>query len=293
MSLSAEDIQTQQFHVRFRGFDVDEVDAFLERVAENFALLKDDKRQLKEQIEKLEIQINEFHSQEKTFQHAIISAQRISDEMQEKSRREAEERLAAVQDEIDSKRQQGQAEIEAIEAEIVQLKNSKDKIKGELRTYLQAYLERLDHDVPLEGEQSTLHLLQADIDDTAGSTGASDSDVSAAKHEPIETSMEDESIGEDESIALQKTEEDDDLGDLYEKIDLADDLDLQNHEEQVAKALLKDQSLDLDDDGETADHMAIPDLEGDMLFSLEDPLDSDHDLDVAINPPDEDLEKRG
>ena len=52
MSLTAEDIQTQQFHVRFRGFDVDEVDAFLERVAENFVLLKDEKRQLKEQVEK-------------------------------------------------------------------------------------------------------------------------------------------------------------------------------------------------------------------------------------------------
>ena len=90
MSLTAEDIQTKQFHVRFRGFDIEEVDTFLERIAENFVLLNAEKKELKDKVEKLEMEINKFYSQEKTFQHAIISAQQISDEMQEKSRLEAE-----------------------------------------------------------------------------------------------------------------------------------------------------------------------------------------------------------
>lgn len=277
MSLTAEDIQTQQFHVRFRGFDVEEVDAFLERVAENFVLINDDKRELKERIEKLEMQINEFHSQEKTFQYAIISAQKITDEMQEKSRQEAKERLAAVQDEIDSKREQSRAEIEAISAEIDQLKNSKDKIKDELRIYLQTYLDRLDQDVPLDAESNTLTLLQSDIEDTG------EGHESSAVNQ-LETSME-ERVDPEEAAA------DDNLDDLYEKIDLPDDLNLESHDEheQVVN-VLKDQSLDLEDERDET-HLTIPDLEGDMLFSLEDPLDSDHEPDVAINPPDNDPEK--
>ncbi len=287
MSLSAEDIQTQQFHVRFRGFDVDEVDAFLERVAENFVLINDEKRELKEQVEKLEMEINEFHSQEKTFQHAIISAQRISDEMQEKSRLEAEERLAAVAEEVAAKREQGRAEIAAIEAEVAQLKTSKDKIKDELRTYLQAYLERLDQDVPLDVENSPLPLLQADID---GSAQISEADEVGGYAESAPVEQQQSSM--EESVVQEETAEDDNLDDLYEKIDLPDNMDIENHEEQVTKALLKDQSLDLDDEGDSAEHMAIPDLEGDMLFSLDDPLDSDHELDVAINPPDEDEDSK-
>ncbi len=284
MSLTAEDIQTQQFHVRFRGFDVDEVDAFLERVAENFVLVNDDKRELKEKIEKLEMQINEFHSQEKTFQHAIISAQKISDEMQEKSRQEAEERLAAVQEEVDNKREQGRAEIETIEAEIDQLKNSKDKIKDELRTYLQTYLDRLDQDVPLGEEDNTLSLLQSDIEDTP--PGSTDEESGYAELPPVG----EQEASQEDNIAPEETEQDENLDDLYEKIDLPDDLNLDIHEEQVVN-VLRDQSLDLDDEGDEAENLTIPDLEGDMLFSLEDPLDSDHEPDVAINSPDDDPEK--
>jgi len=286
MSLTAEDIQTQQFHVRFRGFDVDEVDAFLERIAENFVLINDDKRELKEQIEKLEMEINEFHSQEKTFQHAIISAQKIADEMQEKSRQEATERLAAVQEEVDSKREQGKAENEALEAEIDQLKNSKDKIKDELRSYLQAYLDRLDQDVPLDGESSTQSILQLDMENTAQNRKEDESGYSES---PPQFEQQKDTL--EDSVAPEETAEDDDLDDLYEKIDLPDDMNLEDHDEQVAKALLKDQSLDLEDEGDETENLAIPDLEGDMLFSLEDPLDSDHEPDVAINPSDEDPEK--
>ena len=34
MTITPQDIQSKQFHVRMRGFDVDEVDKFLEKVAE-------------------------------------------------------------------------------------------------------------------------------------------------------------------------------------------------------------------------------------------------------------------
>ncbi len=46
MQLTPEDIQKQQFNIRFRGFDVDEVDGFLEKVAENFSLLNEEKQQI-------------------------------------------------------------------------------------------------------------------------------------------------------------------------------------------------------------------------------------------------------
>ncbi|MFH1215202.1 MAG: DivIVA domain-containing protein [Pseudomonadota bacterium] len=268
MSLTAEDIQTKQFHVRFRGFDVEEVDAFLERIAENFALLQDEKRLLKEQVDKLEMTIKEFHSQERTFQHAIISAQKIADEMLEKTRKDSQEKMAAAQEKIDRLRSVGKKELETMLHQIKELKESKEKIKKELRTYLQEYLSRLDRDM-IPDENTPLSLLQSDITEDKG-------DVSRFDEE-----------GE------EKGAKGDDLDDLYEKMDLPDDFKQEDEEDgtkkAMARALIDDESFEpeVEDDKK---NLTIPDLDGDMLFSLDDPLDDDNEPRVAMdNHFDEDL----
>ncbi|MBU4260523.1 MAG: DivIVA domain-containing protein [Proteobacteria bacterium] len=253
MSLTAEDIQTKQFHVRFRGFDIEEVDTFLERIAENFVLLNAEKKELKEKVEKLEMEINEFYSQEKTFQHAIISAQRISDEMQEKSRQEANARRVRVQEEIDRLRQQSTEEIdrlrkqstdekESLAREIAVLQENKSKVKEELRTYLQSYLTWLDRDVSL-AENTPLSLLQSDIMD--------DGQPAVAEAAEVE------------------------VDGMYEKINFPDDPHPAEME-GMASALQENDSGEPDEE-EDGERLTIPDLEGDMLFSLEDPLDEEEE----------------
>lgn len=267
MSLTAEDIQTQQFHVRFRGFDVDEVDNFLERAAEHFALIKDEKRQLEEQVEKLEMELKEFQSQGSTFQHAIISAQKITEEMQKKSRQEAKERREATLEEINRLRNEALEERESLQLEIAELKGSKDKVKEELRTYMQTYIDLLDQDIPLH-ENTPLALLQSDI--TEGAVDA-------------KNKMEGATL---EAFADGKN----DLDDLYEKIDMPGDLNLDDKEEQAVHALLETELRDQEETEE--EQLTIPDLEGDMLFSLEDPLEAEHEPDVAIEPLDDDNGKK-
>ena len=266
MSLTAEDIQTKQFHVRFRGFDIEEVDTFLERIAENFALVNDDKRLLKEQVEKLEMEINRFHSQEKTFHHAIISAQKIADEMQEKSRREAEARLAAVQEEVDRLRKEITLEKQILEQEIVILKENKKKVKEELRDYLQKNLSWLEQDLILD-ENRPLSLLQSDISNTG-------------KPRQAETMVEKKAEPRQETVV-------NDLDDLYEKIELPGALHLsgpQPGEDDFMAAARRDNlSAAGEDEGEERENLTIPDLEGDMLFSLEDPLDDDHEPKVTFD----------
>jgi len=96
MSITPQDIQSKQFHVRLRGFDVDEVDKFLEKISEEFLVLSTEHKQAFERIETLEKEIDNYRNKEQAFQNAILSAQRISDEMQERSRRESEELLTSA-----------------------------------------------------------------------------------------------------------------------------------------------------------------------------------------------------
>jgi DivIVA domain-containing protein len=54
MNITPQDILEQEFHVRFRGFDMAEVDAFLEKVAEGFSKILEENRLLSEQAAELQ-----------------------------------------------------------------------------------------------------------------------------------------------------------------------------------------------------------------------------------------------
>ncbi|MBI5556986.1 MAG: DivIVA domain-containing protein [Deltaproteobacteria bacterium] len=271
MPLSAEDIQTKQFHVRFRGFDVEEVDAFLERIAEHFVLLNDEKRLLAEQVEKLEMEIHEFHSQEKTFQHAIISAQKIAEEMQEKSRREADERLTAVREEVNRLRMESRGEVETLQREIAGLKANRQKVKEDLRNYLQTSLDRLEQDIPPQGSVPQSPPQPNIMDSVLSQTD------NAAEREG----------DEEDAPGLQTGDTaNDDLNELYAKIELPDEMDMDDQErkdEGMMDTSRQENEFDRLEDAAAKKRMSIPDnLEDDMLFSLEDPLDEDQEPKVTI-----------
>ena len=50
MSLTHEDIQQRKFKTKFRGFDINEVDSFLNEVAENFQALMQENTRLNERL---------------------------------------------------------------------------------------------------------------------------------------------------------------------------------------------------------------------------------------------------
>lgn len=53
------DIQQQQFRTRFRGFDVHEVDTFLEQMAESFESMQAETEGCMEKIQRLEHEIRD------------------------------------------------------------------------------------------------------------------------------------------------------------------------------------------------------------------------------------------
>jgi cell division initiation protein len=89
--MTATDIRQQQFQQRyFRGFDQQEVDAFLEEVADDFEELTRENALLKEQLVVLEDRSRGVEGREKTLQETLVTTQKIAEEFKENSRREAE-----------------------------------------------------------------------------------------------------------------------------------------------------------------------------------------------------------
>lgn len=269
MPLTAEDIQAQQFHVRFRGFDVEDVDAFLERVAEDFLILSEKNQQLNEQVKNLSKEIDSYKTRERTFQDAILTAQKIADEMKKNSQEKADTELTKARNEADEILTKARVEARHIEedanAEITLLETNLDRLKGDkarivdtLRSFLKANLENLENEKPL---YSRLEALPPDVPDELPATEEPEIHNKRAT----------------ESAEPEKAE--DDLSDLYEKVDL-DDMKSQTRQvpEQPQDPKQSGQTLPaMGGMGENFDQ-SVPEtalnLDGEMTFSLDDPLDN-------------------
>jgi cell division initiation protein len=235
MTMTPQDIQSQQFHVRFRGFDVEEVDSFLERVAEEYLILMEENRQLNEQLEEMRNEIESYHLREKSFQKAIISAQQIVDEMKNKSRKEAEELLAAAQEEARQLNAEARAEVATLKNDLERLQKIKIETRQELKQTLLGYLAFLENESGF------------------GKAG--------------------EGLAGRQSAAERSA--DDEIDDLYEKIDLPEETSAAVADGSEPISDIEDGLFKMKELEEEIPESTVPDLDGDMLFDLDDPLDDE------------------
>ena len=90
MRISALDIRQQQFTTRMRGFDRQEVEAFLDDVAEDYESVVKENAILKEQLATLEDRSRNITEHEKTLQETLVTTHRLTEEMKNAAKREAE-----------------------------------------------------------------------------------------------------------------------------------------------------------------------------------------------------------
>ncbi len=67
-------IKNQEFNKTVRGYDRDEVKAFLEKLADEFEHLQNENEKLLKELEEKEEQLREFKKIEKNLQNALLSA---------------------------------------------------------------------------------------------------------------------------------------------------------------------------------------------------------------------------
>lgn len=144
MKITPLDIQQQRFRICFRGFDVREVDAFLERVADELETLIRENGTLHKEIEKLKLEIREFRDREKTFKRAMVNAQNMLDDMKHNAEKEAELIISEAQ--IKAEKILGSVDnrLYQLHKDISELKRQRMQLEVEIRTVLEAHTKLLD-----------------------------------------------------------------------------------------------------------------------------------------------------
>jgi len=90
MKITPLDIQQMVFRVKFRGYDREEVNRFLEEVAQTVESLNRDGAALRERITSLEQQVGELKRTETTLSNTLVSAQSLADDVKRSAQRDAD-----------------------------------------------------------------------------------------------------------------------------------------------------------------------------------------------------------
>ena len=148
MRISPMDIRQQQFTVKmFRGFDVQEVDTFLEDVAQDYEALMRENTLLKEQLQVLEDRTRGLEERERVLQQTLVTTQRLTEEMKESARREAALTVREAEVAGEKLLEAARTEEAVIRSEIMLLKRNRRQLAEGLRSTIEMYQRMVEQDL--------------------------------------------------------------------------------------------------------------------------------------------------
>ncbi|HYQ47455.1 MAG TPA: DivIVA domain-containing protein [Thermodesulfovibrionales bacterium] len=152
MRITPLDIQQKQFKMKLRGFDVEEVYAFLEIVREEMEDLLRENANLKENIQRAESQVREYRDMETTLRETLTTAQQMVEDYKSNSRKEAELLIKEADARADALIREAHEKVIKIHEDITDMKGIRRHFKEELKRLIENHLKMLEFDDRREGQ---------------------------------------------------------------------------------------------------------------------------------------------
>ncbi|HOG28790.1 MAG TPA: DivIVA domain-containing protein, partial [Vicinamibacterales bacterium] len=131
MNVTPLDLRQQQFRTTMRGFDKDEVTAFLAEAADDYAEAIREADRLRQEVTRLEGLINEHREHERNLRNTLMTAQRLADEISDNAHKQAgtiikdaESRAALILEKAQSRYEDVQREIDGLRLKRREVENS-------------------------------------------------------------------------------------------------------------------------------------------------------------------------
>lgn len=152
MRITPLDIQQKQFATRFRGFDMEEVDSFLELIREEMEELLRDNANLREEARRFEKQLKEYKNMETTLRDTLIKTQELVEEYKTTAKKDAELVKKEAELNADEIIRGAQDRVVKIHEDITDLKGIRRHFKEEVRRLIESHLSMLEFDKEREAE---------------------------------------------------------------------------------------------------------------------------------------------
>jgi cell division initiation protein len=144
MNITPLDITQKHFRRALRGFDREEVEAFLGLVAVEFEALVKETMALREEAARLREELAEHRSRERALQETLVTAQKASEEIREAARKEAEIMLSDAELQAEKIVQGAHGRFLQIVDDINELKRQRVQFEAAIRTHVESHVKLLD-----------------------------------------------------------------------------------------------------------------------------------------------------
>jgi cell division initiation protein len=165
MKLTALDIHHKEFRRSLRGYSEEDVDGFLDQVADEFDRLFKENIDLAEKLEQANERVRSYQLMESTLNNTLVSAQRSAEEIVNKAGLEADSMLRDAEIKAKDIVHNALQKKQIVANELVRIKQAEELFRDRYRTLLEGHLANID-EVKLPDDVNVL------LDDSDGLVGA-------------------------------------------------------------------------------------------------------------------------
>ena len=214
MTLTPNDIRSFEFSNQMRGYDKEEVDNFLEKIAQEYELTKQENVKMQMELDTLRLQVSGLVQNEDIIKSAAIDARRNADQTINSAKKEAQIILDKAKEEIEKFAELKKKKIQDIEAHIHKMEQNRKTYLTKLRTLVSSHLELVEKESVSEVRDAMSH--SSDIKITESK------DITPNKTDTIAGTIEDKEDKTDVPMVLRTTVH----GDLADEPDRVEEGDV-------------------------------------------------------------------
>ncbi len=155
MKLTPLDIHHKEFRLALRGYNQEQVDQFLDEVADELERLFKENISLSEKLEVANERVRSYSEIEKTLHNTMLAAQTSAEDIKAKAAKEADVLLRDAELKAKELVQTALSEKQKTQAEFMTIKAAEDEFRMKFRGVLEDYMRKI-HEIPVAADAAGL-----------------------------------------------------------------------------------------------------------------------------------------
>lgn len=150
--LAPSEIDNMRFSKTIKGYNVDEVDDFLDQLTADYERLYKENAEYKDKFEQMEKELGQYKQMEHTLQNTLVVAQTAAGDIKNTAQKQAEQIIRDAQTEARRSVDELNKQEYEVTKKIEEMKKSFEVTKAKMEALLIAQLEMLQDDRKNEGK---------------------------------------------------------------------------------------------------------------------------------------------
>ena len=137
-------VKQKEFTTRFRGFDVQEVDYFLEDVTTELDNLNNTIQSLQEKNHRLNLENEGYKKRESSMKNAMIQSQKVLDQMKDNAKKSSQLIIANAEVEAQKMLNMAHKRLSQLHSDIIELKRQRIQLEMQISAVLESHSKMLE-----------------------------------------------------------------------------------------------------------------------------------------------------